>query len=178
MKNLLWTLLFATGLLACFDDNQTPPPGQDDNQTLLPIARVEYTLTHPDDTVVIVADARELGDFPEVVIQAGLTYEGFLEAFTEDDTPLTDAILSENDRYQAFYENIFGADISYGDSDRFGEPIGLETSLTAPDPTDVVPPPNLTVTLYRTRTKTDDITDRSVADGRLQVSFSAIVTVE
>ena len=90
------------------------------------------------------------GDAPIIsggTLVANQTYSGSLELLNEAETPtedITDEIREEDEDHQLFFQStIADLDISYGDQDEDGNPIGLSTTLRTGAPASG----NITITL-------------------------------
>jgi hypothetical protein len=135
----LIAILFISSLLlsSCSDDHDEE--GHDHEEEL--ITTVTYTLTNGSDIVTLTfqdLDGEGGSDGTTTVskpLTANTTYTGSIQLLNETESPaenITTEVQEEGDEHEFFYSSTF-ADvlITKTDTDMNGNPIGIETSLTA-----------------------------------------------
>ena len=135
----LIAILFISSLLlsSCSDDHDEE--GHDHEEEL--ITTVAYTLTNGSDIVTLTfqdLDGEGGSDGTTTVskpLTANTTYTGSIQLLNETESPaenITTEVQEEGDEHEFFYSSTF-ADvlITKTDTDMNGNPIGIETSLTA-----------------------------------------------
>lgn len=135
----LITILFISSLLlySCSDDHDEE--GHDHEEEL--ITTVTYTLTNGSDIVTLTfqdLDGEGGSDGTTTVskpLTANTTYTGSIQLLNETESPaenITTEVQEEGNEHEFFYSSSF-ADvlITKTDTDMNGNPLGIETSLTA-----------------------------------------------
>ncbi len=139
LKQFLLSLGIVTFLLSCSSDDDVVVPNQEELITTL-----TYTLTPQNGGDPVVLSFQDLdgdGSGAPVVtngtIQNGIVYNGAIVLLNETEDPaenITLEIQEEELDHQFFFQsNINGLTVNYTDTDSEGNPIGLASTLTAPN---------------------------------------------
>ncbi|MFW6257273.1 MAG: hypothetical protein ACOC11_00685 [Prolixibacteraceae bacterium] len=141
MKNIsfisfifLWGIIFS----ACEKEDPVIP-----NQEEL-ITTIEYVLIPEDEGETVELKYRDLdgdgGNEPVIsgeILKAGTTYSGTIALLNETETPaenVTQEVQNEALAHQFFFSSTADLTVQYNDSDANGNPVGLQTVLTAGEP--------------------------------------------
>jgi len=186
------TLLFLLGaLLIIFNGCKPDDPDDDhdhdhDHEEEL-ITTFTYTLT-PADGSAVVLSFKDLdgdgGDEPIVEVggafKANTSYAGIIELLNEDEDPahnVSDEVKEEAAEHQFFFSSALSSlEVSYDDTDKNGNPLGLETTLKTGD----AGSGDLKITLLHEPDKTaegvkEGKSDNAGGETDIEVTFSIVV---
>lgn len=173
---VLTTLTF----IACSNDDDSPEPVNEEEV----ITTLTVTLTPNGPGNPIIMQSRDLdGDGPDAPVvtvsgelSAGTTYSGSIVLLNETETPaenITEEVEEEAEEHQFFFvpQSSLDVDVSYGNFDANGEPLGTEFELVA----NTASTGNLTIILRHEPTKPNNGTP---ADAGGETDISVTFSVE